>query len=111
MKSITLFITGAKCWTRVGARLLGVLQVLVLWAARDLGRQVFAVAPFLPRAGVIADSWIAEQTQRDIAVRGAVAALAVGQDFLVGCDAGGFVHRTQVGRRPEVSVRGEIARP
>src|SRR5919204_3486477 len=83
----------------------------LLNATRDLDRQVFSIAPLLPRAGVVAHAWVAEETKRDIRVRRAIAALAVGHDLLVGRDPGPFVHRAKLGRGLEVSLRGEIARP
>ena len=42
---------------------------------------------------------------------GAVAALAVGDDFLVGRDAGGFVHGAQLVGRLERAVGAEVAGP
>ena len=44
-------------------------------------------------------------------MRGAVAALAVGDDFLVGRDAGGFVHRAQLVGGFERAVGAEVAAP
>src|SRR5690606_2714230 len=44
-------------------------------------------------------------------MRGAVAALAVGDHFLVWRHPGAFVHRAQFVRRPEVAMRREVLRP
>ena len=50
-------------------------------AARMLHRQFVAIAPFAPRAQVIAHARIAGEAQRDVGVGGAVAALAVRNDL------------------------------
>ena len=54
---------------------------------------------------------IAEQAQRQIRVRGAVAALAVRHDLAVRRHAGLLVHRAQLGGRLERAVGPEVARP
>src|SRR3954453_20774734 len=78
---------------------------------RLLHRQLLPIPPLLPRAGVVADVGVAEEAQRDVGVGGAVAALAVGDDFLVGRDAGRLVPRTELVGRFELAVGGEVARP
>src|SRR5688500_18144080 len=74
-------------------------------------RQFFPVAPLFPRSQVVANARKAEEPQREIAVRGAIASLAVRNHFLVGRDAGGFVHRAQLCVWLERAVLGEIAGP
>src|SRR5689334_20108631 len=76
-----------------------------------LHRQTLPIAPLLPRPGVVADARITEQAQSEIGVRGAIATLAVGHDFLVGRHAGLLVHRAQLGGRFERAVRSKVARP
>src|SRR5688572_24243480 len=61
----------------------------VFWT---LERQVLAVAPFLPGSGVVADAFEARDLQRQIGMRGAVPALAVGDDVAIGRNASPRVH-------------------
>src|SRR5262249_53764836 len=53
-------------------------------AHRMLDRNIFAVTPFRPRAPVVAYPGIARLFQRDICVRRAIAALAIGNDPRLG---------------------------
>src|SRR6185437_6299064 len=76
-----------------------------------LDRQLLPVAPFLPRPRVVAHARITEQAQREVTVRGAVAALAVGDDFLVRRDARGLIDRAQVRGGLERAVGRQVALP
>ena len=73
---------------------------------RSMGSSVL-IPPFLPRAEVVAHARVAEQAQREIGVRGAVAALAVRHDFPIGRHAGLLEHRLQVRGRLERAVGAE----
>src|SRR6185503_4243885 len=74
-------------------------------------RQILPVPPFLPRSRVIADARVAEQAQRQVAVRGAVAALTVRHHFLVRRHTGALVHLAQLVDGLEPPVWSEVARP
>src|SRR6187455_299302 len=78
---------------------------------RALDGQIVAIAPFFPRTGVVPHVFETRQFQRDICVRGAVAALAVGDDFPIGCDAKSFVHRTKLSDRFVTAVFVEVLFP
>ena len=83
----------------------------LLAPSSQFDRQVLSIAPFLPRADVVAHAGIAEQPERQIRMRGAIAALAIGDHLAVGRDAGIFVHLFQFGGRLVVAIGGEVARP
>src|SRR4051794_37223355 len=97
MKSMTLFMTGGIVLNSVGPR--------------GLDRQVLAIAPFLPGPGVVPHPRIPEQAKREIPMRGAITALAIGDDFLVGRDAGLLIHRRELLGGLERPVFTEVVGP
>ena len=66
-------------------------------------RQVRAIAPLPPRAQVVADLGKAQEPQREISVRAAVAALAVPHHVALLRHPEPRVHRLQLGRRLEAA--------
>src|SRR5207245_11618785 len=82
---------------------------------RDSGgrddRQIEPVPPLVPRADVVPHARVAGEREGDVALRGAIAALAVGDDLALGRDARLRVHRAQLADGTVAAVAGEIARP
>src|SRR5579875_598421 len=78
---------------------------------RRFDRQLFAVAPFAPRAEIIADAIEARQTQGVVGVSGAIAALTIGNDFLIGGKSKRFEHRPQFLRRLEFPGFIQVQQP
>ena len=76
-----------------------------------LDGQIDAIAPLFPRSDVIAHARVADQPQRKIRMRCAVAALAIGDDFCVRRDTRAFVHLLQLRGGLERAIGAQVVRP
>src|SRR5215208_3964830 len=96
---------------RVRVRVTRVSDDPIMSPARRFDGQVVPVAPFLPRAEIVANGVIPEQPERQVAVRGTVPALAVGDHLPVGRHAGRLIDGAQVAGALERALRRNVVRP
>src|SRR5215203_4146250 len=107
MKSMTLFM--CPDYREVRRAQCSVLSALVGRGYFD--RQLFAVTPFLPGPNVGAHARVAEESECDVRVRGAVSALAVSDDLAFRRHARVHVHLAKLRGGLEFAGRGQVSRP
>src|SRR5271170_7735288 len=74
-------------------------------------RQIIMIAPFAPRAEIVSHARVASEPQREIGIGRAVAALAIGHDFIFGSETERLKFGPQLSSRFKAAVTANVVDP